>query len=133
MYSSFNFPAPYNAFVVTPNVKLIFLPPLFHLCIFLIADRLTPFSFCIFPRNLNGKVAELTVRGCAMPVLHSRRNIDGIARHHQDRLFSPFLIIAPACNTDQYLTPALIRMVDMPVIAAARFKSHIEDAHLLHG
>ncbi len=65
-----------------------------------------------------------------MPVLHAGRNIDAVPRLHLDCRLAPFLIIASACHTDQDLSAAPIRVMDMPVVPASRLKGHVENAHL---
>ena len=53
-----------------------------------------------------------------MPVLYTLRNIDAVARLHFNSFFSPFLIVATSCYTDQNLSAALFCVMDMPVIPA---------------
>ena len=73
------------------------------------------------------------VRRSAVPVLDTGHNVDHIAGVQLLRLLAPFLIVAPACHADEDLPAALVRLVDMPVVAAAGFKGHIEDFDLLRG
>ena len=68
-----------------------------------------------------------------MPVFDAGSNIDYIAGVQFLRLFAPFLIVAPSGHADEDLSAALISLMDMPVIPAARLKGDIEDPHLAGG
>ena len=78
-------------------------------------------------------MGEPAVRRSAVPVLYTGHNVDHIAGAQLLRLFAPFLIVAPACHADEDLPAAFGCFVDVPVVAAAGFKGHIEDFDLLRG
>ena len=65
-----------------------------------------------------------------MPVLHVRRNVDDCAGEDLDGGLALLLIPAAACDTDQHLSTAFRRAVDMPVVAATRLKRYIGDGNL---
>ena len=60
----------------------------------------------------------------------SCRNIDTISRFHFYCFFSFFLIVSTSCNADKNLSASAFCMMNMPVIPATRFKSHIENSNL---
>lgn len=62
-----------------------------------------------------------------MPVLYTCRNVDTVARLHLYGILTPFLIVATPRHTDKDLPAALRSVMNMPVVAATRFKSHIEN------
>lgn len=72
-----------------------------------------------------------TVCHGAVPVLDIRGDIDHISRMERLGFLTPFLIPVLSGDADKNLSAALVRMVDMPAIAASRLKRHIEDANLL--
>ena len=80
----------------------------------------------------SGKIPNMVFYGPSgtVPVFDFRRNIDAVARLHLDCLFAFFLIVTAACHADKDLSAAILCMMDVPVIAAARFKSYIENANL---
>ena len=55
------------------------------------------------------------IRRSAVPVLDTGHNVDHIAGVQLLRLLAPFLIVAPACGTEQNLTAFVM---NVPVIAA---------------
>ena len=55
---------------------------------------------------------------CTMPMFYLQRNINAIARFHFYCFFSFFLIISTSCNAYKYLSTAILRMMNMPVISA---------------
>ena len=63
-------------------------------------------------------------------MLNAHENINHVTRMQFLCFFSPFLIIAFSCYTDQNLTVALICVVHMPIVSAFGFKRHIVNAHL---
>ena len=58
------------------------------------------------------------IRRSAVPVLDAGGNVDNIARVQLLRLFAPFLIVTAPGHADEDLPAALVRLVDMPVVAA---------------
>ena len=56
-----------------------------------------------------------------------------IAGHQFPRGLAPFLIPASACSDQEHLSAALVGVMDMPVIAAARLESHIAYDDLVKG
>ena len=73
------------------------------------------------------------VRRSAVPVLYTGHNVDHIAGVQFLRLFAPFLIVTAPGHADKDLPAALVRLVDMPVVAAAGFKGYIEYFDLRRG
>ena len=73
------------------------------------------------------------VRRSAVPVLYTGHNVDHIAGVQLLRLFAPFLIVTAPGHADKDLSAAFVRLVDVPVVAAAGFKGHIEDFDLRRG
>ena len=57
-----------------------------------------------------------------MPVLDVGGNLDDIAGVQALRGLALFLVPALAIDADQYLSAAFARVVNVPVVAAARFK-----------
>ena len=73
-----------------------------------------------------------TVCHGAVPVLDIRGDIDHISRMERLGFLTPFLILVLSGDADKNLSAALVRVVDMPAIAASQqLKRHIEDANLL--
>ena len=68
-----------------------------------------------------------------MPVLDTGHNVDYIAGVQLLRLFAPFLIVTAPGHADKDLSAAFVRLVDVPVVAAAGFKGYIEDFDLRRG
>ena len=68
-----------------------------------------------------------------MPVLDPGGDVYHIAGVEFLSLFAPLLIVAPAGHADQNLTAALVRLVDVPVVAAARLKGHVVHPNLAGG
>jgi len=60
-----------------------------------------------------------------MPVFHARRDNDHLTRKQLHRLLSIFLIPAFTGSANQHLAAALVRVMDMPVVAATGFKGDI--------
>ncbi len=60
-------------------------------------------------------------------MLHFSRDSDDGARSHLLWLFAPFLIPAATSDADQYLH---LLMMDVPVVAAARFEGNINQTVL---
>ena len=65
-----------------------------------------------------------------MPMLDASRNVHHVAGLQFHRRLAPFLIVAAARRRNENLATALLCMMDMPVVAARRFKSHVPDTHL---
>ena len=68
-----------------------------------------------------------------MPVLHPHGDVHAVAGAQFHGGLAPFLVIAPSGHAQQDLSAALAGVVDVPVVAAARLKGHIEDPYLLRG
>ena len=66
-----------------------------------------------------------------MPVFYTDRNIHDTSGKQFDGIFSFFLILAAATNTDKHLSATRFCIVDVPVVAATGFKSYIENRNLL--
>lgn len=107
---------------------------IFHrnlLVIHFMLNRLTPLVGSLLARHFNCQMREPAVRCCAMPMFHFCRNVDAVARFHFYRLFSFFLIITASCHADKNLSATAFCVMDVPVIAASRFKCYIKYANLL--
>ena len=83
-----------------------------------VADRLAPLVAAVLAGNLNGDMAEPAVGLRTVPVLDIRRNGDDIADAQTLRGLALLLIPAIAVNTDEQLSAAALRVVDVPVVAA---------------
>ena len=104
---------------------------LLKLAVIRITDRFTPLIGSFHAWHFNGKMGHPAVSGSTMPVLDSRGNSDHRARFQLYGILSPFLIPAGSPDTDQDLAAALLCMMDMPVVAAARLKRYIIDCKRL--
>ena len=98
-----------------------------------VADRLAPLVAAVLAGNLNGDMAEPAVGLRTVPVLDIRRNGDDIADAQTLRGLALLLIPALAVNTDEQLSAAALRVVDVPVVAAARLKGDVREKHRLSG
>ena len=68
-----------------------------------------------------------------MPVLHVGRNVDyGTGKYLHCR-FAFFLIPSATCNAYKHLASAFFSLVDVPIVAATRLKSDVEEGYLLRG
>ena len=63
-------------------------------------------------------MGEPFVRRSAVPVLDTGHNVDYIAGVQLLRLLTPFLIVTAPGQADKDLSAALVRLVDVPVVAA---------------
>ena len=97
----------------------------------LVGNRLAPFVAAIASGNLHRDVAEPAAGLCAVPVLHIRRYGHHHARRQGNGLLALLLIPALAVNADEYLPAAGGRVVDVPVVAAARLEGHVRKEHSL--
>ena len=68
-----------------------------------------------------------------MPVLHTGGDVDHVAGLERLCFLPPGLVPAPAGHADENLPAALLGVVDVPVIPAARLKGHVVYAHLAGG
>lgn len=103
------------------------------LVIILVADGLQPFIGTVFPGNLNRQMRELAVGCRSVPMLNTDGNVYYVSQVKLLRFLSPFLIISLSGKTDEDLSSAFIRVMDMPVISAARLKGYVENADLFCG
>ena len=78
-------------------------------------------------------MGEPAVGSCAVPVLDLCGNVDHGAGRHLDGFHAPLLIVASSADADQHLAARFFGVMDVPVVAAARLKSHVEDRNLLCG
>ena len=90
----------------------------FQLIIDLVCNCLQPFIRCIFSGAFHCQMAEPAIRLCAVPVLDFCRNGDYIARLQAARRFAFFLIPSFAIDTNQNLSAAGRRMMNVPIVAA---------------
>ena len=121
-----HFPADVPVQILTFAVSL-----LFEISILLIIDRLAPFGFGTLSGDLLSDMLEPAVLCRPVPVLDVCRNIDHIPGMQLSRFFAPLLIPAASIDADQQLSAALVSVMNVPVVAAARLESHIEGRHLL--
>ncbi len=68
------------------------------------------------------KVLEPGILGGTVPMLCALRDIYDVACMKSDGRFAPFLIDAFPTHTYEYL---MCSVMDVPVVAAARFKSYV--------
>ena len=66
-----------------------------------------------------------------MPVLNACGNVYDVAGVQLAGRLAPFLIVATATGDEQNLAAALICVMDMLVVAAARFKGYVADNNLV--
>src|SRR5574344_2377497 len=78
-------------------------------------------------------MSKPTVGSGSMPMLHTGRNVDDCPWENLLCRLSPFLIPATTGHTDKHLSSALGGMMDVPVVAAARFEGDIGNRNLLAG
>ena len=71
------------------------------------------------------------IRRSTVPVLYAHRDIYYIAGAQLLCRFAPFLVKPSASHTDEDLSAAVFRMMNVPVVAAAGFKGHIVNTDLL--
>src|SRR5699024_9417478 len=90
--------------------------------ILLVGYRFQPLVGTTFCRNFNGDMGKPFVPCRTVPVLNLRGNVYHVPGMELSGRLLPFLIPALAIGAQQNL-PAL--MVDMPVVAALRFKGYI--------
>ena len=95
--------------------------------IHLICDGLAPLIACLRARDLEREMREPAVLLGTVPVLDACGNLDDIAR--LEALWGPALLLIPALavDADEHLAAALLRVVDMPEIAAARLERDVAD------
>lgn len=97
--------------------------------IFLVGDGLAPVVRAAYAGDLDRDMGKPTVLFRAVPVLYSRGDSHDIAGLEALRRFALFLIPALAVNADEELSAAALRIVDMPVIAAAGLEGDIYEKH----
>ena len=78
-------------------------------------------------------MGEPAVLGRAVPVLHACRNGDHIAGMEFSGLLAPLLIPTPAVGTQQNLSAALGRLVDVPIVPASGLKGDVGQEYRLLG
>ena len=78
-------------------------------------------------------MAEPAVCRGAVPVLDVRGNLHHVAGAQALGGLALFLVPAFAIHADEHLPAALARMVDVPVVAAARLEGHVEDGQVVVG
>ena len=75
-------------------------------------------------------MSKPTVSSSTVPVLHVGGNVDNSAGQNLHSGFPLFLIPSSAGNTHEHLSTSFRGLVDMPVVAASRLKSHIGKGYL---
>ena len=86
---------------------------------------LQPLVAGLFAGHFHGNVAKPAVRLGTVPVLHLRRNDNDRSRGEAYCIFPFFLIPAFARGAAEDLPAAGFRVMDVPVVAAARFKGDV--------
>ena len=76
---------------------------------------------------------EPAVGRSAVPVLHPRGDVDHVAGAQFLCRLAPLLVKPSTSHADEDLSATAFGVMDMPVVAAARLKRHVEDADLLGG
>lgn len=104
-----------------------------QLVIILIGNRPQPFVRNVFGGNLNRQMRKPTVRCRSAPMLDSCGNIYHISGMKPPCLFAPFLIAAFARKANMNLSAAFIRIMNMPVVAAAWLKRYVKNTDLFCG
>ena len=123
----------YNA---TKKIRYVFLYRiffayfLFQFSILFIADRLAPLVGGLLAGYFYCQMAEPAVRCGTVPVFHTCRDVDAVARFHLDGFFSFFLIVTASCHAYQDLSAAALCVMDVPVVTTSRFECYIEDTNL---
>lgn len=111
----------------------------FHVCnhfsmkgiVLSIGDRLQPFVRGVLARDLERKMGEPAVGRRTVPMLYAGRDVDDRTGQNLHGRFALLLIPPAAGYADEHLAAALRRMVDVPVVAAARLEGDVGDLHLL--
>ena len=106
---------------------------LLQLAVFLIGDRLQPFIGTVHAGDLQGQMGEPAVGSRAVPVLDAGGDVDHVAGMQFPGRLAPLLIVAVSGHAEQHLTAALLGLVDMPIVPAARLKGHIVHPHRTGG
>ena len=101
--------------------------------VFFVGDRLQPFVGSVFARDFKGEMRKPTVGCRPMPMLHVGRNVNDIARKQLHGCFAFFLIPSATGHAHQHLPAAFRGMVNVPIVAATRFESHIVERNLFAG
>ena len=90
-----------------------------------VAHRFKPFVGRVFARHFHGDVRKPAVFFGAVPVFHTDGDFHAVARFKGAGFFAPLLIPAFAGDAQQNLSAALVGVVDVPVVAAARLECHV--------
>ena len=106
---------------------------LLQLAVLLIGDGLAPLVGALGAGHLDGEVGEPAVRGSTVPVLDLGGDVDAVAGVQFHGGLALLLVVAAAGHADEDLAAAGLCVMDVPVVAAARLKGHVVDAHLLGG
>ncbi len=64
-------------------------------------------------------------------MLYAGGNVYNVAGTHFDGRLAPLPIITAACKRYQYLSAALVGVMNVPIIAATRLERYVENAYLL--
>ncbi len=97
--------------------------------IFFIRNWLQPFVGGVLAWHFNSEVGKPAVLRCTVPMLDTSRDFDHIASFQGLCRLACFLIPALAGGAQKDLPAALIGLMNVPVVAAARFKGYIADEH----
>ena len=93
--------------------------------VFLVGDGLAPLVAGVLAGHLEGHVGEPAVFGCAVPVLDLGGDDHRVAGGQRLGRLAPFLVPAAAGGAQQDLPAAFGRVMDVPVVAAARLKGDV--------
>lgn len=96
-----------------------------RICI--IGDELAPFVARLRAWDLEGEMGEPARSLGAVPVLDACRDLDDVTWGQALQRFALFLIPALAVDANDDLAAALLGVVDMPEIAAARLERDVAD------
>ncbi len=98
-----------------------------QLAVFLICNGFEPLSGAVLTRNFNRDMRKPRIGFRAVPVPNIRGDNNNLPWGKAYGWFSVLAVPTLARHTDKHLTAVLVRVVDMPVVAAAGFKCHIRE------
>lgn len=93
--------------------------------ILFVADGFKPFVAAALTRDGNCDVGKPAVFFSAVPMFDVGRNGNNRAGDKAYGFFPEFLIPALSCSTDKKLSAVFCRMMNMPIVAARRFKGYV--------
>lgn len=93
--------------------------------ILFVADGFKPFVAAALTRDGNCDVGKPAVFFSAVPMFYISGDHYHFSGGQADRLFPFFLIPSFPCRTDKKLSAVFCRMMNMPIVAARRFKGYV--------